>query len=79
MIVSSVAHTHTHTYVRDKKTSAGLCAKNAGGLMREGGGGGGIFCGTLQYIQLCKLMTTNSGGSLTQLVLTQLSDKYTNK
>ena len=27
------------TYARDKNTSAGLCAKNAGGLMREGGGG----------------------------------------
>ena len=33
-------------YVWNKNTSAGLCAKNAGGLMREGG----RICGTLRYI-----------------------------
>ena len=32
-------------YARDKNTSARLCAKNAGGLMREGG----RICGTLRY------------------------------
>ena len=37
-----------------KNTSAGLCAKNAGGAyMREGGGGGGgRICGTLRYINV---------------------------
>ena len=29
-------------YARDKNTSARFCAKNAGGLMREGGG---VFAG----------------------------------
>ena len=62
-----------------KKPQQDFALKMQGALCARGGGGGGIFCGTLQYIQLCKLMTTNSGGSLTQLVLTQLSDKYTNK
>ena len=32
-------------YAQDKNTSARLCAKNAGGLMHEGG----RICGTLQY------------------------------
>ena len=34
-------------YVRDKNTSAKLCAKSAGGLMREGGGG--VFTGHYSY------------------------------
>ena len=34
-------------YVQDKNISARLCAKKAGGLMREGGGG--HICGTLWY------------------------------
>ena len=29
--------------MRDKTTSARLCAKNAGGLMHEGRGGGGAY------------------------------------
>ena len=35
--------------MRDKNTSARLCAKMQGELMREGGGGGGIS-GTLRYL-----------------------------
>ena len=31
-------------YARDKNTSAGLCAKNAGGAYARGGGGG-VFAG----------------------------------
>ena len=30
-------------YARDKNTSAGLCAKNAGGAYARGGGGGGAY------------------------------------
>ena len=33
-------------YARDKNTSARLCAKNAGGVMREGG----RICRLLQYL-----------------------------
>ena len=33
-------------YAQDKNTSAVLCTKNAGGVMREGG----RICGTLRYV-----------------------------
>ena len=47
--------------MRDKNTSARLCAKNAGGLMREGG----HTCGTLWY-------NNNEGRRISFIVLQKL-------
>ena len=38
-------------YARDKNTSAGLCAKNAGGAYAWGGGGGAYLQDTTVLVQ----------------------------
>ena len=62
-------------YAQDKNTTARVCVKNVGGLMREGGGGGGVFAGRYgtRSLVLCghAILTSSSFVRLASHVETQ--------